>query len=191
MNSFGFAPVVIAGNGQKQSLFSTSLADSLGFHSSLGSVGMGQRTPERWYSEAREEVVEYDDLLMRARKIANRQVAAALADRYTTEPIVHRRDTVARQVSLSDQTTGPTKYENFRRADVIGDVQELKDYNSDFKDDVQSAELTYGSVPEPIVIERERVVTVPGAPAPTPNWVLPAVLVGGGIAVAALLGVFK
>lgn len=188
--SYALRPVVIAGNSQRPSLFGRSLTDDFGFHAAIGQ-SLGQSTPttpQEWFEYARRQVSEFDVYLLRARKIAYRPVAESLVFRYATDAILHLRDVVERQVSLTEATTGPTRYENFRRESVQRDVEELRDVKRDLKRDVETAENLYGSVAAPVVEIRERVVEVPGA---TPGWVLPVLGIGAAVGLAALLGVFK
>lgn len=195
-------PVAISGaNGPRPGFFSASMADPFGLGSGVPLMGqrLGQeRTAERWYDEAREEVAEFDALVQRVRRLANQQMRETiiidfgLAEPENREAGRGRRDTVADYIARTDASSGPTKYFFFERSDVLNRVRKLKDINSAFVAAVGNAEVQGGVLPAPIVIERviEREVRVPGAPAAAPN-VLPWLIVGGvGLAALAAFGVF-
>lgn len=190
----GFAPVVIAGRRTGQSLFSSSVADGFGFHSALaGRVSMGQ-TDQEWYVRAKAAVSKFDSLVERLKKIANRGARESLVSRYGLDNPTDKdrgkymRDAVFYNVFQAESYT-PVNYLVFgSTGPARRRVGDLEDVNRDFSDDVKAAENTYGILPEPVIIER--IVEVPGTVTTvTPSWVVPAAVVGGGIAVAALLGI--
>lgn len=176
----------IAGfNTSRGSMFQGSATDAFGLGSRGSSLG---RNAQEWYNEAKEEVKEYDDLMVRATKIANQNVRESIVKRYGGDPTDsnsarYRRDSVAYNISQAEGYT-PVNYLIFDKGDVIGRVDKLKEWNSSFKTDVESAERTYGSLPAPQIVER---VTTIGQ---VPGWVTPVVVGALGVAALAAFGVF-
>lgn len=174
----------IAGfNASRGSLFQGSATDAFGLGKTMKSLG---RNAQEWFGEAKEEVKEYDELMVRATKIANQNAREAIVKKYGGDPTDsntarYRRDSVAYNISQSEGFT-PVNYLVFDKGDVIGRVERLKEWNSGFKSEVEAAERTYGSLPAPQIIER---VTTQ-----IPTWV--PYVVGGAVIAAGLaaLGVF-
>lgn len=176
----------IAGfNGNRASMFQNSATDAFGLGKRGSSLG---RNAQEWYTEAKEEVQEYDDLMIRARKIANQDARESIVKRYGGDPTDpntarYRRDSVAYNISQAEGYT-PVNYLIFDKGDVIGRVEKLKGWNSSFKSEVEAAERTYGSLPAPQIVER---VTTVGQ---VPGWVTPVVVGALGVAALAAFGVF-
>lgn len=173
--------------GPRSSMFSGGAGDIFG----LGSPSLG-RSDAEWYSEAKEEVAEFDDLLTRTRKIANKQVREDLAKSYIGDPGdsdsgIYRRNSVAANVSEAESYTPKVNMLVFGQSRVQNRVQKLKDINSDFKSAVGASEATWGSLPAPQTIETIKVVETQA----TPGWVAPVVIGALAIAGLAALGVFK
>lgn len=172
--------------GPRSSMFAGAASDIF----SMGAGKMGARSDAEWYAEAKEEVAEYDDLVMRTRKIANKPVREQLAAEYFGDPndddsAVYRRNSVASNIAEAEQYT-PVNALVFGQPTVLARVQKLKDWNASFKDDVLAAEAAWGSLPAPQVIETISTVQV----STVPGWV-PVVVVGAlGLAALSAMGVF-
>lgn len=165
--------------GPRPSMFAGGAGDIFG----LGSSSLG-RSNQEWYMEAKEEVAEYDDLVIRTRKIANKQVREDLARAYMGDPGdsdsgLYRRNSVQANIQEAEQYT-PVNTLVFSQSRVQNRVQKLKDINSSFKDDVMAAEATWGSLPTAQVIETVRTIQT----SATPGWVAPVVI--GALALAGL-----
>lgn len=169
--------------GPRTSMFAGSAGDVF----SMGSKGLG-KTAESWYNDAKEEVAQYDDLVVRARKIANKQVREEIGSEYignvgNTDSGMYRRNSVVSNIAQAEAYT-PVNDLVFNSSQQQNRVSKLKDINSDFKDAVVEAELAWGSLPDPQVIESIKTVQV----STTPGWV-PVVLIGA--AGVAAFAVFK
>lgn len=190
-------PVSLAGsNGPRGSLFSSSVSDTFGFSGAprSASPSLGQTKGENIYREAKEEVAEFDSLVTRTARIANKTAREelirdfGLTDPSNKDKAQYMRDATAYNIRQAESYTPVNTYIFEASGPAKNRPAKLEDYNNDFQEAVKYAEDTYGILPEPVVIER--VVTVPGA-AEGGGWVIPAV-VGGGLAIGALalLGVF-
>jgi hypothetical protein len=130
------------------------------------------------------------------KRIANKAVRESLAVQYgLTDPgnkdrARYMRDAVALNISQAEASS-PINYLVWEiRGPAAGRVPKLEAFDREFAAAVKQAGDYYGILPEPEVIERIVEVEVPGAPGKT-NWVLPVVVIGGAIGIAALLGAFK
>lgn len=165
--------------GARSNMFSGAASDAF----SLG------RTGQEWYLEAKEEVAEFDDLMNRTRKIANKPVREEIAATYYGNPAdensgSYSRNAVASDIGQAEAYTpvaGDLVFGVSRRQNRISN---LKAWNANFKEAVMAAEAQWGSLPAPEVIERMTTVSS------TPGWVAPVVVGALGIAALAALGVF-
>jgi|FLYN01.1.fsa_nt_gi hypothetical protein len=193
---YAIRQVAISGaNGPRPPVFASGMNDFFGgWAPAVAGPYLGQRTGERWYNEAKEEIAEYDNLLLRARKIANKEVREQIVARYTGDPAdpesaLYRRNSVEANVREAEAYT-PVNFLIFEQSRVQNRVEKLKDWNEDFKRDVETAERTWGTLPEPVVVERVVERPVPAEAGMSP--LLTVALVGGVIVGGlALLGVFK
>lgn len=188
-------PVTISGaNGQRTPWFSPSIGEVFSRKS------MGVDTDQDWYNRAVREVSQYDSYVERLRKLAHKTVRESMWDEYVGDPTdaesgAYRRNTVAYHISEAEAFT-PINYKIFS-ADPAGlrarnRVSRLDSLNSSFKKDIDSAEATYGLLPDPQIVERIVEVRVPVEVESKPFPYVPVIAVAGGvIAVLALLGVFS
>jgi hypothetical protein len=184
-------PVVISGaNGQRTPWFSPAVNDV------FGPRGLGADTNQDWYNRAKREIAQFDGYVERLRRLANRQVREDLWKEYVGDPAdsesgSYRRNSVASDVASAESYT-PINYMEFSKATDRNRITKLDSINSAFKADMDSAEATYGLLPDPQIIERIIEVQVPGAPAAAPFPIVPAIVVGGVVLVGlALLGAFS
>lgn len=141
----------------------------------------------RWYQRAKDAVAEYDSLVIRAARLANRPIRESVLARYAGDPADtagarYRRDSVADDIRFAE-SFAPVNFLVFAEPRRRNRVDELRDWNRAFRDEVTAAETTYGVLPEPVM------VPVPG-PVVTraPTWLTPVLVGGGAIGLAALLG---
>jgi hypothetical protein len=158
----------------------------------LGGAELG-RTGTEWYRYAQSEVGQYDGYVLRTRKVANKAVRDQLIKDYYSDPenrdgALYRRNSVAANIAEAEKYT-PVNYYVFESSQVQNRVEKLNDWNKDFKEDLQYAEATYGSLPDPVVIER--LTTSTSTVTETPGWVTPVVVGAVAIAALAAFGVFK
>jgi hypothetical protein len=167
-------------------MFSGGAGDIFGLGSGRPDLGR-ERSPQNWYDYGRSEVAQYDSYLIRARKIANKSVREQVVKDYHGDPgdsesAIYRRNSVEGNIRQAESYT-PVNYYIFSASQVQSRVEKLNDWNKGFGDAVKAAEATYGSLPEPQVIETVKMVET----SATPGWVTPVVI--GAVAIAAL-GVF-
>lgn len=192
MQGFGNTPVRIAGNSLKPSVFATSIADGRGLHArpSMGAADLGQQGTSN-YDRAKRQVAKFDAFLETTRKIANKAVredifATHVGDPENRESGIYQRNVVAGNIAEAEGFT-PVNTLVFTQAAVARHLDRLDSSNNGFERAVENAEATWGLLPEPVIIERERIIQVTG---PTPAWVTPVLVVGVAVAGAALLGLF-
>jgi hypothetical protein len=186
-------PVMIASSHPGRSIFATTIADRAGFRQyGLSGAALGQpQTDREWYDEAKREVTKFDAFVARLRKLANRAAREDLFARHVGIASDESSGLYARNSVADDVATA----ESYRPVNILvfalerrrNRVERLDDVNDSFGSDLVTAENSWGILPEPQVIERERIVQ---AGAGTPSWVAPVVLTALGVAAAAVLGVF-
>jgi len=188
-------PVTISGaNGQRTPWFSPAIGEV------FNKKSMGADTDQDWFNRAKREVGQFDSYVERLRRLANKTVRESLWDQYVGDPAdsesgAYRRNSVAWNISEAEAYT-PVNYMIFA-ADPAGlrvrnRVTRLDSLNSDFKKDLDSAEATYGLLPDPQIVERIIEVRVPGeAAAPSFPYVPVLVTAGAVVLGLALLGVFS
>jgi hypothetical protein len=191
MQGFGNTPVRIAGNSLRPSIFATSIADGRGLHAkpSMGAA-MGQQGTSN-YERAKRQVSKFDMLLETTRKIANKPVREEIFSTYVGDPEnqesgIYKRNGVASDLAEAEAYT-PVNALVFTKSTVASRLDRLDDWNERFERAAENAEATWGLLPEPVVIERERIIIQAGA---APAWVTPVLVVGAAVAGAALLGLF-
>lgn len=173
-------------SGPRGSLFHGSSTDVFG----LGSASLGQRSAQNWYAYAQNEVKQYDDLIVRAQKIANKAAREEILKDYHGDPTdrdgaLYRRNSVAANLQQANSYT-PTNYVIYEQDQVQNRVEKLNDWNKDIKEDVEEAEAYYGSLPAPQVIETTTTLTQ----TQVPGWVTPVVLGALAVGAASLFGLF-
>lgn len=187
--------VMIGGSGTsiRPSLFGSSVVDNFG--AGLAGPVLGQNA-QQFYVNAKNAIAKYDQIIERVKRIANKTIRDQIvADYGLTEPAnkdksLYMRNALASDVANAEKFTPIAYEEGFpTHGPARGRVTKLNDFTSDFESAVKDAEVTYGILPEPQIIER--LVNVPGASTGGTNWTIPLVVAGGGIAVAALLGAFS
>jgi hypothetical protein len=192
MHQLGIA--AIAGNRTRPSMFSVNSVDTFSAPQ-MGGYSLGQ-TGQQIYARAKAAVSRFDAAVERTKRIANQTARQqvindfGLQEASDKDKALYMRNAVAGNIAEVDSYVPPNYfiYET-RTGPNAGRVDKLENFNRDFLSAVENAEVTYGVLPEPVVIER--LVMVPGeAPAPGVNWVIPVVVVGAGVGIAALLGLF-
>lgn len=172
-------------NGPRGSLFQGSTTDIFG----LGeSPYLGQRNAQQWYDYAKREVRQYDELIVRARKIANKAARDQIIRTYYGDPAdqsgaLYRRNSVAANIANAESYT-PINYVIYQQDQAQNRVEKLNDWNKDLGAAVKYAEDYYGVLPNPQVIETTTTVSE------TPGWVTPVVIGALGLGALSLLGVF-
>jgi hypothetical protein len=187
------------GNGGRGSFFSQPQSDAFRVGPALGYQPRYQLgvTAQEAYVNGKAEIAEFDSLVARTAKIANKAVRDQIVKDYgLNEPenkdkALYMRNATASCVATADSYT-PVAYEQGfpNHGPCIGRVTKLRNFNGNFRSEVRDAENTYGILPEPVVITQY----LPGQAAPAAaggtNWTLPVVIGGGAIVIAALLGAF-
>lgn len=193
---FAIKQMTISGaNGARSTIFSGGMSDLFGAAQRQGTI-LGQRhlgqTGKEWYDQAVHQVQKFDDVLMRLRKIANKQAREDIAANFvgSSEDSAsgsYRRNSVDSYIKDAQRYT-PVNTMVFDPVRVQERVQALRDVNHDFLAAVAAAEGQWGILDAPQIIER--IVEVPGAPAAFP--IVPIAIGGIGlVALLALAGVFK
>jgi hypothetical protein len=180
-------------NGPRGSIFQGHVSNSFGQGASMGDASMGQSQGQDLYNEGKRQLALYDNLYSRVQRIANKTVRDDIIRTYgLTEPgnkdkSLYAREVVAGDINKADSYSPPNYYIYEAPGPTRNRPGRLADFNSSFKRDVEQAEITYGILPEPVVIERTTTQTV----SEVPTWVMPVTI--GAIAVAGLaaLGVFS
>lgn len=148
-----------------------------------GNYRMGQ-TAQEWYDRARKAVARFDALLARARQIAapieRNNLLAWVGNGGTIGDPAYARNYVDQDSTVDVAREGIGAYNLPRRQNRVA---ELESINGDFNDKVELAEQRGGILPAGQIEIRERLVQVPGAPAP--DLTVP-ILVGAGALVLAL-----
>lgn len=190
--------MVAIGGGQRPSIFSAPLQSQFQAGPSLGDPAyyMAADDAQTSYVNGKAAIAEYDSLIGRAAKIANKSSRDEIVKDYgLNEPdnkdkSLYMRNATASCVAQADAFT-PTAYEQGfpSHGPCRGRVVKLRNFIDDLRSDVRDAENTYGILPEPVVITQY----LPGAAAPAAgtNWTIPIAVGVGGLAIAALLGAFK
>lgn len=147
---------------------------------------MGQ-TPVEWYQRAKVAMARFEDLLARANGVANAtergNILTWVGEASNPATPAYRYATVKSDVTLDVEAFTPPNYNAYQLTRRQNRVEELEELNSEFNDRVENAERVYGVLPPAQVIERERVVTVPGQ---GPDLTVP-ILVGAGALILALV----
>jgi hypothetical protein len=187
MYNLGMVMIGGSGGGPRASLFSNGFVDNFGLSGSY----LGQADAQQSYVKAKAEIAEFDQLVNRTKKIANKMVREQIAldnglnDPSNSDKAMYMRNALASDVASADAHVPVAYEEGFpSHGPSRGRVTKLNDFLSDFRHSVENAEAMYDTLPEPQIIEK--IVTVSGT-----NWAIPAVVLAGGIGMAAILGLFS
>lgn len=147
-----------------------------------GGRWLGQ-TEQQWFSRAKTAVTTYDLLVDRTKKIASQRLRESILSRYTGDPrdqesAIYRRNSVAYNVGEAE-SYAPVDYLIFGKELVRDRVEKLEGWNRDFEKEIAAAEVAYGVLPEPVVVER----VIQSAPAAT-DLTMPFVI--GGLVLAGI-----
>lgn len=180
-------------SSSRGSLFHVSATDSfhLGSPSMSPTAGLGADTAQGLYEEAKKQIATFDSLLERTKRIGNKAAREQIISDFgldaptNNDKALYMRNATAFDVTRADSYT-PINYLVFTGPGPSKNrPRKLREFNKDFSAAVKNAEDTYGSLPEPVVIERTTTVSQ------TPGWVVPVAI--GALAVAGLaaFGVFS
>jgi len=181
--------VPISGNGLRPSLFGSSVAQNLGFHAAPAArIRLGQ-TPQDWYRRAKEALAKFDKLLDRTARIANKTereaILAWVGISAVEDTPAYRYANVKSDLMTDVEAYTPPNVDAYKVERRTNRIEKLEAFNREFEAKVSNAETVYGKLPEPTVIERERIVQPRAeAPAAGTDWTLPLAVGGGAIAVA-------
>lgn len=175
----------ISGSRTRTFMFSSGQASQF---QGLGGAHLGE-TGEQTYARAVSAMARFDAIVARTQKIANQVVRDGIISDYgLNEPdnkdkALYARNVVAYEVGRVDSFT-PKNYLVFEtgKGPAVGRVTKLENFNRDFASAVGDAEVEYGILPDPVVIER---LVLVGGPSEIPIWVIPVVLVAAGVGIAA------
>lgn len=179
-------------NGPRGSMFHGSATDSfrLGSPTMPTSATLGA-SGQSIYEDGKKQIAIFDTLVERTKRIANKTAREQLIDTYgLSEPdnkdkALYMRNATASSVAQADAYT-PINYYIFEGPGPAKNrPRKLGEFNTDFAKDVKYAEDTYGSLPEPVVIERTTTVSE------TPAWVMPVAIGAVALAGLAAFGVFS
>jgi len=180
--------VRIGGSGMgKTSLFSSPLTAQFQGGPALEGL-FDWYSDQQYYNMAKAAVASFDQLSHRVSRIADKAARDSIISEYgmntTTEnKSLNLRNQVQASIAAADATGDPG--DGFADDNKHGrkPTDFLSSYVGDIASAVQEAELKYGILPSPAV-------QMQPAPAGS-NWTIPIVAVGGAVALAAILGVFK
>lgn len=186
----GFQMAPISGNGFRPSLFNASVEQTRTFHPSLaGGSWLGQSSAE-WYARAKASLARFDEILTRTARIANQternRILGWVGKASTQDTPAYRYATVKNDLQESVEAHTPPAIDAYKVTRLQHRIEKLENYNNEFGTMVSNAENVYGKLAEPVVIERERIVSTTGGETKT-NWTLPLVIGGGAVAVAILV----
>lgn len=178
----------------RASYFSEAAVDS--FAPGLGAqrVGLGANA-EEYYLKAKGAIGQFDSLVERVKRIANKTerdgiaVAYGLTSPENKDKAMYMRNALAYDVSEADKFT-PTAYEQGFPAlgPSRGRVAKLESFNNSFEAAVRNAENLYGILPMPETITNY--VTTTTTTTQPLNWILPILALGAGVLVASWAGLF-
>jgi hypothetical protein len=153
---------------------------------------LGQTDAQGFYVEAKNQIAQFDQLAAIVPRISNKQVRDQLVSDYglleptNKDKALYMRNALASDVANAEKFTPIAYEEGFpTHGPARGRVTKLRNFNGDFRSAVKDAEAMYELLPTPQVITKT--VTTPGGGT---NWTVPLLVAGGGVAIAALLGVF-
>jgi len=146
--------------GLRSPIFSQPATGGFFGNRSLGQARLGDPNIE-WYNRAKVAVQRYDDLIIKAARIANKAYREEVLSEYFTDPsdedgARYRRNTVAYKVGQADSYT-PTNYLVFGDSMARNRVEKLEDWVHNLQRDVDYGETNYELMPEPVIkIEEEK-----------------------------------
>lgn len=185
-NSMGMVMVSGLGRGTP-SMFGGTVHHAMGPSYRMGDTGA------QWYQRAKQAEVNFQALLARTARIANKtlrdEVAAWVGAVGSVDTPMERYGTVIVNTNTAE-SYAPLNTTEFERSQLQNRVTKLESYNNEFQAKVKNAEDYYGILPEPVVIER--FVNVPGAPAAGgTDWTIPIAVGVGTIVLVGLIAIFK
>jgi|FLYK01.1.fsa_nt_gi hypothetical protein len=180
--------VPISGNGARPSVFGWSVQGNYGFHPTLaGNTWLGQ-TPADWYRRAKQALAKFDELLARTAKIANKTqretILAWVGNAQVEDTPAYRYATVKSDLQYDVEAYTPPNVNAYQVPRRTSRIEKLEEFNKEFEAKVSEAEKVYGKLPEPAVIEKEKIVRME-TPVTEIPWGTIA-LVGAGAVVVAL-----
>ena len=190
----GISMVPVSGNGVRPSLFGGTVEQARSFHPTMSQGSwMGQTAPADWYRRAKEGISKFDAYLTRTASIANQTERAKIVQwvgiASTAGSPAERYYSVQSDLQGDVEAYTPPAINAYQVPRRQNRIKKLESFNSEFESMVVNAENVYGKLSQPVVIERDRILTVPGAEAGT-NWTLPLLVGGGAVAVAILVNAF-
>jgi hypothetical protein len=177
--------VMVSGLGRNTpSMFSSTAFHSMGPSYALGATGAD------WYQRAKQAEANFQALLVRTQKIANKTVREEIADWIgavgSVDTPMERYGTVIANTTKAESYT-PLNTVEFERSQLQNRVTKLESYNSELQSKVKNAEDYYGILPEPVIIEK--LVNVPGASsAAGTDWTVPIAV---GVGTLVLVGIIS
>lgn len=180
--------VPVSGNGWRPSLFGGNVDKTRSFHPTLGRhAWLGETTPADWYLRSVQALKKFDDLLARTGRIAYQTAReeilgwvgrAAVSDTPAWNYAVLRRD-----MDLNVENFTPPNVNAFQVAGRQKLVENLETVNKTFESRVQNGEEAFGTLAQPVVIDREKIVGMSNSS----KWVLPIIVGVAAIGVAAVI----
>lgn len=173
-------------SGSRGSLFQGSVTDSFRLGSPAGPSAVLGQSGQDLYEEARKQLATFDNYVERTKRLANKPSRDAIIEEYgLTEPLnkdkaLYARNVVESDLARADSFTPPNTDIYYAPGPTKNRPGRLKDWNSAFRGDLKYSEDTYGSLPEPVVIENTKTLTE------TPAWVTPVVVGALGLGALAL-----
>lgn len=180
----------ISGNGARPSLFGETVQNSVTFHPNMGAarVFLGQSTQE-WYQRAQKSLAEFDALLKRVAQVANKTAREQILEWIGTaddeDRAAYRYSRVKSDLEHDVEAFTPPNINAYQVERRTRRIEKLEDFNRELNAMVSEAETVYGKLPEPVTIERTRIVEG------KTDWTLPLIVAGGAVAVAVGIALFK
>lgn len=139
-------------------------------------------TPEQWYQRAKVAVANFDTLFERLKRIAGpverNRILAWVGTASTDGTPAERYASVKSDLAQDVEAFTPPNVNAYQIDRRTNRIEKLEAFNSQFSELLSTAERNFGTLPDPVVIDRTVL-----QPAKT-NWTLPLLVGGGAVAVA-------
>lgn len=177
----------ISSNGAGPSLFGFAADQTKGFRGSMRgnarfSLGV---TPSEWYQRAKVAVANFDTLFGRLAKIASpverNRIIAWVGSASNEESPAYRYSSVKSDLARDVEAFTPPNVNAYQIERRTSRIQKLEEINSQLTASVSAAEKSFGTLADPVVIDRTVLETA------KTDWTLPLIVGGGAIAVALIV----
>lgn len=181
--------VPVSGNGLRPSFFGGTADKARSFHPTLGrNTWMGDApTPADWYLRATKAIAAFDDLLSRTAKISEQATREGILNwvgrANISETPAYKYAALKADLDLNVNNFTPPNTNAFLVAGRQKLVEILEAANQIFEGQVLSAENAFGSLAQPVVIDRDKILSRSDAS----KWILPVIVGVAAVGVAAVV----